>query len=83
MLTKGAVFIDTAGWIALIHRGDVLHQQAVGIYKSFGKIRRVTTDAVIIETCNAFSRASTKPLAVTFLDKVKLAHELGILEIAQ
>jgi hypothetical protein len=38
---------------------------------------------VIIETCNAFSRASTKPLAVTFLDKVKLAQDLGILEIAQ
>jgi len=50
MTTKRAVFIDTAGWIALIHRGDVLHQQATRIYKSFGKIRRVTTDAVIIET---------------------------------
>ncbi len=83
MTTKRAVFIDTAGWIALIHRGDVLHQQATRIYKSFGKIRRVTTDAVIIETCNAFSKAFTKPLAVAFLDKVKLAQDLGILEIAQ
>lgn len=83
MTTKRTVFIDTAGWIALIHRGDVLHQQATRIYKSLGKIQRVTTDAVIIETCNAFSKAPTKPLAVAFLDKIKLAHQLGILEIAQ
>lgn len=83
MTGKRAVFIDTAGWIALIHRGDILHQQAVRAYKSFGKIRRVTTDAVIIETCNAFSKVSTKPLAVAFLDRVKLAQETGVLEVVQ
>ncbi|HAG09133.1 MAG TPA: PIN domain-containing protein [Desulfotomaculum sp.] len=83
MTTKRSVFVDTAGWIALIHRGDVLNQQATKIYKSFGKIRRVTTDAVIIETCNSFRKASTKPLAVAFLEKIKLAHQLGILEIVQ
>lgn len=52
MSEEKAVFVDTVGWIALVHRGDILHQKVVQIYREIGRVRRVTTDAVLIEIGN-------------------------------
>jgi len=51
MKTEVGAFIDTAGWIALIHRRDDYHQQAMHIYAGLGHVKRMTTDAVLIESC--------------------------------
>lgn len=81
MRGKAAVFVDTVGWIALLHRGDDLHNQAVKLYHSLGKIRRVTTDAVLIESCNAFSKTIMRPLAIALMENINKAEQLGVLEI--
>lgn len=76
-----AVFIDTAGWLALISRRDQLHVQAVEVYCSLGNVGRVTTDAVLIETCNTLSKTSLRPLAHAFMQKIKEAEKLGVLRV--
>ena len=58
MRRKQAVFVDTVGWIALVHRRDELHEQTVEVYHTLRRLRRVTTDAVLVESCNSFSKTT-------------------------
>ncbi|MBI3600381.1 MAG: hypothetical protein HY097_07035 [Nitrospinae bacterium] len=81
MIEEKAVFIDTVGWIALIHRGNSLHQKAIQSYRNIKGLRRITTDAVLIESCNAFSKLSMRPLALALINKVDESKTLGILEV--
>lgn len=81
MAPDGQVFIDTAGWVALVHRGDNLHRKTVEAYRDIGAFMRFSTDAVLIETCNAFSRADLRPLAISLMARVKESQTLGVLEI--
>ncbi len=76
-----AVFIDTVGRIALVYRRDNLHQRTTEVYRTLGRIPRVTTDAVLIETCNTFSKTPLRPLALALMNKVREAKQLGVLEI--
>jgi len=76
-----AVFVDTVGWIALVHRGDNLHQKVTNVYRDIGRVRRITTDAVLVESCNAFSNVTMRPLALALLEKIEKAEELDVLEV--
>lgn len=80
-MAKSAVFVDTAGWLALVNRRDQLHEQAQAAYRSIGNAMRLTTDAVFIETCNALSKSATRGLAVSFMSKIGEAETLGILKV--
>jgi predicted nucleic acid-binding protein len=51
------------------------------LYRSLGKILRVTTDAILIESCNSFSKTTLRALAVALMENIKRAEQLGILEI--
>ena len=54
-----AVFVDTAFWIARFDRTDQLHAKAAQVAESLGdNLRFVTTDAVLTEFMNYFSKAS-------------------------
>lgn len=75
------VFVDTVGWVALVHRRDSLHQQAARLYKSLAQAMKVTTDAVLIETCNSFSRGNLRQLALAFMDKIAVAGRVSTLEV--
>ena len=55
MKTEVGAFIDTAGWVALIHRRDDYHQRANRIYAGLGHVKRMTTDAVLIERAAIYS----------------------------
>jgi predicted nucleic acid-binding protein len=81
MGTEVEVFIDTAGWIALIYRRDDYHPQAKHIYAGLGHVKRMTTDAVLIESCNMFSKAPLRPLAIALMEKVREAKNIGVLEV--
>lgn len=81
MRTKQAIFVDTAGWIALLHKRDDLHHKAVRVYRTLSKVLRVTTDAVLIESCNSFSKTTMRPLASALMEKIRKAEEYGVLEI--
>lgn len=81
MKTEVGTFIDTSGWIALIHRRDVYHQRAKRIYTGLGHVKRMTTDAVLIESCNIFSKAPLRQLAIALMEKIREAENLGVLEV--
>jgi predicted nucleic acid-binding protein len=76
-----AVFVDTVGWIALVHREDNLHQEVTNVYRDIGRVRRITTDAVLVESCNAFSNVTMRPLALALMEKIEKAEELDVLEV--
>ncbi|WP_027718472.1 type II toxin-antitoxin system VapC family toxin [Desulfovirgula thermocuniculi] len=77
------VFIDTAGWLALGNKSDQWHSRAVQVYQQIAREgwHRLTTDAVIIEVCNALRKPSLRPLATTLTDNIFKAERLGYLEI--
>lgn len=65
-----AVFVDTAALIALGNKQDKWHDQAVAVSRqlTLTGYRFMTTDAILLETGNAFSRACYKPLALRFIE---------------
>lgn len=77
------VFIDTAGWLALGNRSDQWHVRAVQTYQQIVRERwhRLTTEAVIIETCNALRKPLLRPLALALVDNIYKAERLGHVEI--
>lgn len=75
-----SIFFDTAGWVALSNKTDDFHESARRIYREI-KSRQITTDDVLIETCNLFSRLPLRPLAARLMERMRGAEELGILEI--
>lgn len=77
------IFIDTAGWIALVNKRDELHREAADAYKRVRKRRRVTSEAVLLETCNSFCAVSVRHIACTFIQTIYRSEELGLLEIVQ
>ena len=81
MRRKQAVFVDTVGWIALVYQRDNPHQRTTQVYRTLGRIPRVTTDAVLIESCNSFSKTTMRPLALVMMEKIRKAEQLGVLEI--
>ena len=38
MSGKQVVFVDTVGWIALVHQRDDLHKEVVQIYRNLGRV---------------------------------------------
>lgn len=78
-----SVFIDTAGWLALGNKSDEWHPRAVEIYHQIARERwhRLTTDAVIIELCNALRKPPLRPLAHTLTENIYKAKRRGHLEI--
>lgn len=51
-----AVFADTSFFIALSHRGDIAHEQAkAALFTTIGT-RLITTEWVLVELANAFSK---------------------------
>lgn len=77
------VFIDTAGWIALVHKRDTFHQKAVLLYNKLGNVMRVTSDAVLLETCNSLAGSQTRRLAAAFMEGIKTSERLKILDIVR
>ncbi|MGQ9824349.1 MAG: type II toxin-antitoxin system VapC family toxin [Desulfotomaculales bacterium] len=77
------IFLDTAGWLALGNKSDKWHCRAVQIYQQVARERlpRLTTDAVVIEVCNALRKPPLRPLSLVLADHIYKAERLGYLEI--
>jgi predicted nucleic acid-binding protein len=75
------VFLNSSGLIALIHRGDALHERAKSCYASLGRRPRITTVAVLIECLNFLSRAPLRPLANVLWEQIQTAVMIGVLEV--
>lgn len=61
------VYVDTAALVALVHKRDSFHKKAVAVYKKLLKqnTRFITTNAVLLEVANTFSRSSQRALAIS------------------
>lgn len=67
------VFVDTAALVALGNQDDQWHAQAVTISRQLTRsgCRFVTTDAVLLEVGNTFSRSLFKPLALRLIETAR------------
>lgn len=75
------VFIDTAGWIALVSPRDDFHSQAREAYARLKKALRITTDVVLVEIGDTLRKPPLRPLAITLIKEIRLAERLGLAEV--
>ncbi|NEO82714.1 MAG: type II toxin-antitoxin system VapC family toxin [Spirulina sp. SIO3F2] len=54
------IFVDTGYWIALIHPDDDLHEQALRVTEQVLPAELVTTELVLNELLNAFSKRGVR-----------------------
>ncbi len=50
------LFADTFYWVAMLNPGDALHARVMGFVGGLGKAHFVTTDEILTEVLNWFSR---------------------------
>ncbi len=74
------VFWDTAAFLALGNRDDRLHQSAVAASQKLSREQALvlTTDAVLTEIANAFSRAAWRPMAGRLISAVQQSADMGL-----
>ena len=77
------VFWDTAAFVALGNARDDLHQLAVTVSQELAqaKAQVLTTDAVLIEVANTFSKVAWRPIAWQIIEAVQASAALEIATI--
>ena len=77
------VFWDTAAFVALGNRDDALHDDAVSVSEELASRGSLvlTTDAVLTEVANTFSRAAWRSMARGLIEAVRESVEAGVAEI--
>jgi predicted nucleic acid-binding protein len=70
------VFADTGFWIALFHKKDNLHLQAIELYRQIQQQKRriITSEMVLTEVLNFFSKFSP-PLRTEIANTIKAMIE--------
>jgi len=75
------IFVDTSAWLALLNKRDRLHTQAVKYYRKMLKKKKITTDAVLLETFNSLSNNKVRYLAVLFIEQIEKSMNTDVMEI--
>ncbi len=77
------VFVDTAGWLALLNTKDGLHRQARTVQTELQqqRVRLVTTEFVLIEVPDAFAEPPLRTVAVEFYQGLKRKNTPFAIEI--
>lgn len=70
-------FADTSYWVAILDRRDQYHSKAIELSQQISG-RIVTTEAVLLETANTFSRASWRSKVVDLIDHVLTRNDIDI-----
>ena len=72
------VFWDTAAFVALGNRDDELHPEAVSVSQALadGRAFILTTDAVLTEVVNTFSKAAWHPVAQQLVESLRASVTL-------
>jgi len=75
-----SVFADTQFWAAKINPLDQWHERAIEAEYEIGIIRLVTSEQVIIEVLNYFSkfRPDTKQAAITAMRSIRASDEVEV-----
>lgn len=73
------VFWDTSAFVALGNRDDDLHSAAVAVNNGLARQRAhiLTTDAVLVEVANSFSKVALRPLALRIIDALHQSTKMG------
>ncbi len=79
------VFVDTAGWIALLDTSDNLHLQARQVMRGLRQqhAQFVTTEWVFVEVADALSAPAYRTKVVTFIAEMRRSPMLQILPLSQ
>lgn len=77
------VYVDTAALVALAHKRDAFHKKAVLVYKKLlnQNTRFITTNAVLLEVGNTFSRSSQRPFALALYRLVNKSRQWEVLPV--
>lgn len=82
------VFVDTAGWLALLNSRDGLHKAALALRNSLRRQGTVliTTDFVVIEVADAFAAPPLRKVAVSFIDGLRnsdASYSVEVMPVSQ
>ena len=77
------VFWDTAACVALGNRDDELHAAAIAASQELARAdaRILTTDAVLTEVANTFSRATLRPLAHQVIEAFQASVRVRVAQL--
>lgn len=80
---KKPIFVDTAAWLALINKSDILHKKAKQIRDRLIRERRqfLLTDYIIVEIANALSRIPFRKAAVQIISLIQSSRNIRVVEI--
>ena len=76
-----AIFVDTSYWVAILNEKDDLHTRALVATKKLGSVRLLTSEMVLTEVLNEFSKYGKhfRKLAASLIHKIKSRTDVGII----
>lgn len=79
------IFVDTAAWLALLNKNDVLHRRATDLNRDLlsGETHYVTTDYVLTEVANALARPPYRKSTIRFLEAVLSSKGVTVVPITR
>ena len=77
------VYVDAAGWIALVNRRDSLHTEAVRIYRQLlqEQCQFITASVVLLEVGNWLSPAPLRGLAIDLLHRIEQSSRIEVVHV--
>ena len=85
MTPKLRIFVDTAGWLALANKSDILHKPAIELNQNLlsGGAHYITTDYILTEVANSLARPPHRKPIIRFLEAIFSSKGVTILTITQ
>jgi predicted nucleic acid-binding protein len=79
------VYVDAAGWIALVNLRDALHTEAVRIYKQRlqEQCHFATASVVLLEVGNWLSPAPLRGLAIDLLQRIEQSSRIEVVHVTR
>ena len=74
-------FADTSFWVALVDRRDLYHSRAIERSLNIGG-SIITTDAVLLETANTFSRPDWREKVIELVNHVRARDDVEVLPLS-
>nr|BAL57936.1 PilT domain-containing protein [uncultured Acetothermia bacterium]BAL58550.1 PilT domain-containing protein [Candidatus Acetothermum autotrophicum] len=77
------VFVDTAGWLALVNKDDQFHNKAQAIRDQLlsSPVSFITTEWVLLEVANGLSKRRFRKAAVRLLEAIYRSPNIRVVRI--
>jgi predicted nucleic acid-binding protein len=82
-MAKGEIFVDTAFFVGLVNARDFTRQKALRLARELAEKRPslITTDAVLIEVGNVFSRTPLRRGAIALISQIRADKGWSVLRL--